>query len=51
MRGNGDGDALRDGERVALRLVAVVVGVQDPVDFGDAEFAEVARGWRRIRSR
>src|SRR6266542_2407343 len=38
--GHGDGDASRDGEMVALRLVAVMVGVQDPVDARDADLSE-----------
>ena len=39
--GHGDGNRSRGGEPVFLALVAVVVGVEDPVGLGDPEVAEM----------
>ena len=40
MGGDGERDAPGDGAVVALGLVAVVVGVQDPVHPGDADLPQ-----------
>ena len=39
--GDGDRDVAFDGAEIALALVAMVVSVEDPVHFGDAEVLEM----------
>jgi hypothetical protein len=41
MRGYGNRDPARNGFRIALALIPVVMSVQDPIDFADTEVAKM----------